>query len=71
MSGNTQNADGERGVIVNLTSIAAYEGQVGQASYSASKGGLAAMTLPLARDLAVHGIRVMSIAPGTIDTPMV
>jgi 3-hydroxyacyl-CoA dehydrogenase/3-hydroxy-2-methylbutyryl-CoA dehydrogenase len=63
--------DGERGVIVNFGSIAAYDGQVGQAAYSASKGGIVAMTLPLARDLAPWGIRVMTVCPGTIDTPMV
>ncbi|WP_067902081.1 SDR family NAD(P)-dependent oxidoreductase [Nocardia vaccinii] len=62
--------DGERGVIVNTASVAAYDGQVGQAAYSASKGGIAAMTLPLARDLAVTGIRVMTIAPGIFDTPL-
>lgn len=62
--------DGERGVIVNTASVAAFDGQIGQAAYSASKGGVVAMTLPLARELADHGIRVMSIAPGTFDTPM-
>lgn len=71
MSANEPDADGERGVIVNIASIAAFEGQVGQASYTASKGAIVAMTLPLARDLATHGIRVMTVAPGTIDTPMV
>lgn len=71
MARNEPRADGERGLIVNIGSIAAFEGQVGQASYAASKGGLVAMTLPLARDLASHGIRVMTICPGTIDTPMV
>ncbi len=60
----------ERGVIVNTASVAAFDGQVGQAAYSASKGGVAAMTLPLARDLASHGIRVMTIAPGIFKTPM-
>lgn len=70
MAANEPNADGERGVIVNVASIAAFEGQVGQAAYSASKGGVAAMTLPLARDLAGLGIRVMTIAPGIMDTPM-
>ncbi len=63
--------DGERGVIVTTSSIAAEEGQIGQAAYSASKGGVAAMTLPLARDLARYGIRVVSIAPGVFETPMV
>ena len=62
--------DGERGVIVNTASIAAFDGQVGQAAYSASKGGLPALTLPIARDLARHGIRCMTIAPGLFDTPM-
>jgi len=60
----------ERGVIVNTASVAAFEGQVGQAAYSASKGGVAAMTLAIARDLAVHAIRVMTIAPGLFMTPM-
>ncbi|MDX1605604.1 MAG: SDR family NAD(P)-dependent oxidoreductase, partial [Candidatus Competibacterales bacterium] len=63
-------AEGERGVIVNTASIAAFEGQVGQAAYSASKGGVVGMTLPLARELARHGIRVMAIAPGIFATPM-
>ena len=62
--------DGERGVIVNTASIAAFDGQIGQISYSASKGGVVAMTLPAARDLAPAGIRVCTIAPGTFDTPM-
>ena len=62
--------DGERGVIVNTASIAAFDGQIGQAAYSASKGGVVGMTLPLARDLADKLIRVMTIAPGTFDTPM-
>lgn len=62
--------DGERGVIVMTSSVAAEEGQIGQAAYSASKGGVASMTLPLARDLARHGIRVVSIAPGVFETPM-
>jgi NAD(P)-dependent dehydrogenase (short-subunit alcohol dehydrogenase family) len=60
----------DRGVIVNTASIAAYDGQVGQAAYSASKGGVVSLTLPLARDLARQGIRVLTIAPGTFDTPM-
>lgn len=63
-------ADGERGVIVNTASVAAYEGQIGQVAYSASKGGVAAMTLPLARELSRHGVRVMAIAPGIMETPM-
>lgn len=62
--------DGERGVIVNTASVAAYDGQVGQAAYSASKGGVVGMTLPVARDLAQHRIRVMTIAPGIFLTPM-
>ncbi len=61
---------GERGVIVNTASIAAYDGQVGQVAYSASKGGVVGMTLPAARDLARHQVRVVTIAPGTFDTPM-
>ena len=61
---------GERGVIVNTASVAAFDGQIGQAAYAASKGGVVAMTLPIARELAQHGIRVMTIAPGTFDTPM-
>lgn len=64
-------ADGERGVIVNTASIAAYEGQVGQAAYAASKGGVASMTLPAARELARAGVRVVTIAPGLFETPMV
>jgi NAD(P)-dependent dehydrogenase (short-subunit alcohol dehydrogenase family) len=62
--------DGERGVIVNTASVAAFEGQIGQAAYSASKGGVVGMTLPIARDLARSGIRVMTIAPGIFLTPM-
>lgn len=63
--------DGERGVIVNTASVAAFDGQIGQAAYAASKGGIAAMTLPVARDLARSGIRVVTIAPGIFGTPMV
>jgi NAD(P)-dependent dehydrogenase (short-subunit alcohol dehydrogenase family) len=63
-------ADGERGAILNTASIAAFDGQIGQAAYSASKGGIVGLTLPLARDLAVVGIRVNTIAPGMIDTPI-
>ena len=63
-------ADGERGVIVNTSSVAAYDGQVGQAAYSSSKGAIAGLTLPAARELARHGIRVVSIAPGVFETPM-
>jgi len=70
MSRNTPNDEGERGVIINTASVAAFDGQIGQAAYSASKGGIAAMTLPLARDLSGLGIRVMAIAPGIFDTPM-
>jgi NAD(P)-dependent dehydrogenase (short-subunit alcohol dehydrogenase family) len=62
--------DGERGVIVNTASVAAFDGQIGQTAYSASKGGVVGMTLPMARDLSSVGIRVMTIAPGIIDTPM-
>jgi NAD(P)-dependent dehydrogenase (short-subunit alcohol dehydrogenase family) len=70
MSGNEPNEEGERGVIVCTASVAAFDGQIGQAAYSASKGAVAAMTLPIARELARHGIRVMTIAPGIFDTPM-
>src|SRR5947199_7824285 len=70
MSQGQPNAAGERGVIVNTASVAAFEGQIGQVAYSASKGGVAAMTLPLARELARSGIRVMTVAPGTFDTPL-
>lgn len=62
--------NGQRGVIVNTASVAAYDGQIGQAAYAASKGGVASLTLPAARDLASSGIRVMTIAPGIVDTPM-
>lgn len=64
------NEDGERGVIVNTASVAAFEGQIGQAAYAASKGAIVSMTLPIAREFAQFGIRVCSIAPGTFDTPM-
>jgi NAD(P)-dependent dehydrogenase (short-subunit alcohol dehydrogenase family) len=64
------NAGGERGVIINTASVAAYDGQIGQAAYSASKGGIVGMTLPIARDLSRSGIRVMTIAPGIFETPM-
>jgi NAD(P)-dependent dehydrogenase (short-subunit alcohol dehydrogenase family) len=70
MVASTPSAGGERGVIVNTASVAAFDGQVGQAAYAASKGGIVAMTLPIARELAEHGIRVMTIAPGIFDTPM-
>ena len=71
MQGNEAGADGERGAIVNTASVAAYEGQIGQAAYSASKGGVVGMTLPMARELARFGIRVNTIAPGIFWTPMV
>lgn len=70
MAKNEPNAQGERGLIINTASVAAFEGQLGQAAYSASKGGIVAMTLPVARELARHGIRVMVIAPGIMETPM-
>ena len=70
MASNAPGEDGERGVIVNTASIAAYEGQIGQAAYSASKGGIVAMTLPIARELARVGIRVVTIAPGLFLTPL-
>lgn len=70
MSKGTAQADGERGVIINTASVAAYEGQIGQAAYAASKGGIVSMTLPVARELARFGIRVMTIAPGLFITPM-
>jgi NAD(P)-dependent dehydrogenase (short-subunit alcohol dehydrogenase family) len=70
MAKNTPNPDGERGVIVNTASVAAFDGQMGQAAYAASKAAVAGMTLPLARDLARNGIRVMTIAPGIFETPM-
>jgi len=71
MQANEPGEDGERGVIVNTASVAAYEGQIGQAAYSASKGGVVGMTLPMARELSRFGIRVMTIAPGIFWTPMV
>jgi NAD(P)-dependent dehydrogenase (short-subunit alcohol dehydrogenase family) len=70
MMENQPDAGGERGVIVNTASVAAFDGQIGQAAYSASKGGIVGMTLPIARELAEHGIRVMTIAPGIFETPM-
>jgi NAD(P)-dependent dehydrogenase (short-subunit alcohol dehydrogenase family) len=70
MAENHPDEEGERGVIINTASVAAYDGQIGQAAYSASKGGIVGMTLPIARDLASYGIRVMTIAPGTFDTPL-
>ncbi len=70
MSQNEPDADGCRGAIVNLASVAAFDGQIGQASYSASKGGVVGMTLPVARDLSAAGIRLNTVAPGLIDTPI-
>ncbi|MEY4401573.1 MAG: hypothetical protein RL072_1438 [Actinomycetota bacterium] len=70
MSRNEPLAYGERGAIVNIASVAAFDGQIGQASYSASKGGVVGMTLPIARDLAAIGVRVNTVAPGLIDTPI-
>jgi NAD(P)-dependent dehydrogenase (short-subunit alcohol dehydrogenase family) len=70
MSRHDPDADGQRGAIVNMASVAAFDGQIGQASYSASKGGVVGMTLPIARDLSAAGIRVNTIAPGLIDTPI-
>jgi NAD(P)-dependent dehydrogenase (short-subunit alcohol dehydrogenase family) len=70
MQKGTANSDGERGIIINTASIAAFEGQIGQCAYSASKGGIVSLTLPAARELAQFGIRVMTIAPGLVDTPM-
>jgi NAD(P)-dependent dehydrogenase (short-subunit alcohol dehydrogenase family) len=70
MSENEPDEEGERGVCVNTASIAAYDGQIGQIAYSASKGGIVGMTLPAARDMAARGVRVMTIAPGLFDTPL-
>ena len=70
MAGNPPGQEGERGLVVNTASVAALEGQIGQAAYSASKGGVVGLTLPAARELARHGIRVVTIAPGTFDTPL-
>ncbi|WP_313740109.1 SDR family NAD(P)-dependent oxidoreductase [Pseudomonas sp.] len=70
MAENSASAEGERGVIINTASVAAFDGQIGQAAYAASKGAIASMTLPVARELARHGIRVMTIAPGIFETPM-
>jgi NAD(P)-dependent dehydrogenase (short-subunit alcohol dehydrogenase family) len=70
MSENEADEEGERGVCVNTASIAAFDGQIGQIAYSASKGGVAGMTLPAARDMASRGVRVVTIAPGLFDTPM-
>ncbi|NLP53121.1 3-hydroxyacyl-CoA dehydrogenase [Bacillus sp. RO1] len=70
MKENEPNAEGERGVVVNTASVAAFDGQIGQAAYSASKGGIVGMTLPIAREFASFGVRVMTIAPGLFHTPM-
>jgi NAD(P)-dependent dehydrogenase (short-subunit alcohol dehydrogenase family) len=70
MAENEPGEDGERGVLINTASIAAFDGQMGQTAYAASKGGITALTLPMARDLAIYGIRVMTLAPGIFDTPM-
>jgi NAD(P)-dependent dehydrogenase (short-subunit alcohol dehydrogenase family) len=70
MEKNDPNEEGERGVIINTASVAAYDGQMGQVAYAASKGGIVSMTLPVARDLAKSGIRVMAIAPGLFETPL-
>ncbi len=70
IAGEEPDAEGQRGVIINTASIAAYDGQVGQAAYSSSKGGIVGLTLPAARDLAQYGIRVCTIAPGIVETPM-
>ncbi len=70
MAENQPNEEGECGVIINTASVAAFDGQIGQAAYSASKGGIVGMTLPIARDLSRNGIRVMTIAPGLFDTPL-
>lgn len=70
MASNTPAENGERGVIVNVASVAAFDGQIGQAAYSASKGGVVGMTLPMARDLSSMGIRVVTVAPGLFDTPL-
>ena len=71
MQKNDAGEDGERGVVVNTASIAGYEGQIGQAAYSASKGGVIGMTLPMAREFARIGVRVMTVAPGIFHTPMI
>ena len=70
MEKNEPNSEGERGVIINTASVAAFDGQMGQVAYAASKGGIVSMTLPIARDLAKSGIRVMTIAPGLFETPL-
>lgn len=70
LQNNEPSEDGERGILISTASVAAYDGQIGQAAYSASKGGIVAMTLPIARELAKMGIRVMTIAPGLFETPL-
>jgi NAD(P)-dependent dehydrogenase (short-subunit alcohol dehydrogenase family) len=70
MQENVPDNDGERGVVISTASVAAFEGQIGQAAYAASKGGVAALTIPAARDLARHGVRVCAVAPGLFGTPM-
>jgi NAD(P)-dependent dehydrogenase (short-subunit alcohol dehydrogenase family) len=70
MNGNTPNEEGERGVIINTASVAAFDGQIGQPAYASSKAGVVGLTLPVARECAGYGIRVMAIAPGIFDTPM-
>ena len=70
MGQNEPNKDGQRGVIINTASVAAFDGQIGQAAYSASKAAVVGMTLPIARDLSTHGIRICTIAPGLFNTPM-
>ena len=70
MQKNSPNEEGEKGIIINTASVAAFDGQIGQAAYSASKGGIVGMTLPIARELASHGIRINTIAPGLFSTPM-
>jgi NAD(P)-dependent dehydrogenase (short-subunit alcohol dehydrogenase family) len=70
MSGNEPDGDGQRGLIVNTASVAAYEGQIGQTAYAASKAAIVGLTLPAARDLASYGIRVNTIAPGIVETPL-
>lgn len=70
MQNNEPNTEGERGIVINTASVAAFDGQIGQAAYSASKGGIVAMTLPIAREFARMGIRVMAIAPGIFETPL-
>ena len=71
MTKNPPNENGERGIIISTASVAAFEGQIGQAAYAASKGGVVGMMLPLARELARYGIRVLTIAPGIMGTPMI